>query len=63
MNSSMRPAAPPDEQTGFDRLAAGERDRAWFFKLFSLRGVREAPERMSFLTFLQEAEDASDSTS
>jgi len=42
-------AAPPDEPT--------ERDRAWFFKLFSLRGVVEEQERMCFFTYLQRAEE------
>ena len=42
-------SAPPDEPT--------ERDRAWFFKLFSLRGIVEAVERMCFFTYLQRAED------
>jgi hypothetical protein len=41
--------APPDEPT--------ERDRAWFFKLFSLRGIDEGIERMCFFAFLQKAED------
>lgn len=42
-------SAPPDEPT--------ERDRAWFFKLFSLRGRTEGVERMHFFTFLQKTED------
>jgi hypothetical protein len=42
-------SAPPDEPT--------ERDRAWFFKLFSLRGKVEGVERMHFFTFLQKTED------
>ncbi len=42
-------AAPPEEPT--------ERDRAWFFKLFSLRGTVEGQERMCFFTYLQKAED------
>jgi hypothetical protein len=42
-------SAPPDEPT--------ERDRAWFFKLFSLRGMAEAEERMCFFAYLQKTED------
>jgi hypothetical protein len=41
--------APPEEPT--------EHDRAWFFKLFSLRGIDEGIERMCFFTFLQKSED------
>src|SRR5215210_1641503 len=37
-------SAPPDEPT--------ERDLAWFFKLFSLRGMHEGTERMCFFTYL-----------
>jgi hypothetical protein len=37
--------------------APTERDRAWFFKLFSLRGVVEGVERMCFFTYLQKTED------
>ena len=44
-----RAAAPPDEPT--------ERDLAWFFKLFSLRGMVEGTERMCFFTYLQKSED------
>jgi hypothetical protein len=43
-------SAPPDEPT--------ERDRAWFFKLFSLRGIIEGVERMCFFTFLQKSDDS-----
>ena len=42
-------SAPPEEPT--------ERDRGWFFKLFSLRGVSEGEERMCFFAFLQKADD------
>lgn len=38
-------SAPPDDPT--------ERDRAWFFKLFSLRGIKEGIEQMFFFTYLQ----------
>jgi hypothetical protein len=42
-------SAPPDEPTGGDL--------AWFFKLFSLRGVIDDVERMCFFTFLQKSDD------
>jgi hypothetical protein len=42
-------SAPPDEPT--------EQDRAWFFKLFSLRGMVEGVERMCFFAYLQKTED------
>ncbi len=41
--------APPDDPT--------ERDLAWFFKLFSLRGVVEGEERMCFFTYLQKSDE------
>jgi hypothetical protein len=44
-----RASAPPDEPT--------EGDLAWFFKLFSLRGVVEDIERMCFFAFLQKSDD------
>ena len=44
-----RGSAPPDQPT--------ERDLAWFFKLFSLRGMRDGTERMCFFAYLQRAED------
>jgi hypothetical protein len=40
-------ASPPDDPT--------ESDRAWFFKLFSLRGIIEGKERMCFFAYLQKA--------
>jgi hypothetical protein len=43
-------SAPPEEPS--------ERDRAWFFKLFSLRGMHEGVERMCFFTYLQKSEEA-----
>ncbi len=43
-------AALPDEPT--------ESDRAWFFKLFSLRGVIDGIERMCFFAYLQKAEES-----
>jgi hypothetical protein len=42
-------SAPPDEPT--------EKDLAWFYKLFSLRGVREGVEQMCFFTFLQKTDE------
>jgi hypothetical protein len=44
-------AAPPDD-------APTERDLAWFFKLFSLRGMRDGVEQMCCFTFLQKTDDA-----
>ena len=41
--------APPDEPT--------EKDLAWFFKLFSLRGMKGGTEQMCFFTFLQKTDD------
>jgi hypothetical protein len=43
-------SAPPAD-------GATERDRAWFFKLFALRGNPDGVERMMFFTYLQKAED------
>ena len=48
-----RASAPPEEPT--------ESDRAWFFKLFSLRGMIDGIERMCFFTYLQKAEDTFES--
>ncbi len=42
--------APPGEPT--------EKDLAWFFKLFALRGVIDGEERMCFFTFLQRSEES-----
>jgi hypothetical protein len=39
---------------------APERDRAWYFRFFSLRGVVETVERMCFLAYLQKTEDTFD---
>ncbi|HSU66355.1 MAG TPA: hypothetical protein VLJ39_05770, partial [Tepidisphaeraceae bacterium] len=36
---------------------ATEHDLAWFFRLFSLRGVRDGIEQMCFFAYLQKAED------
>lgn len=44
-------SAPPED-------APSERDLAWFFKLFHLRGMREGVEQMCFFTFLQKTDDA-----
>jgi hypothetical protein len=46
-------SAPPDEAT--------EGDLAWFFKLFSLRGMVEGVEAMCFFTYLQKSDDMFDS--
>jgi hypothetical protein len=43
-------SAPPEEPT--------EQDRAWFFKLFSLRGMKDNQERMCFFAYLQKAEES-----
>jgi hypothetical protein len=45
-----RQSAPPEE-------GATEKDRAWFFKLFSLRGMDGEVERMCFFTYLQKSDD------
>lgn len=42
-------SAPPDAPT--------ERDRAWFSKLFSVRGIKEKTERMCFFMYLQKSDD------
>jgi hypothetical protein len=42
-------SAPGDEPT--------ESDLAWFFKLFSLRGMKEGQERMLFFAYLQKSDD------
>lgn len=42
-------SAPPEAPT--------ERDLAWFYKLFLLRGMGEGIERMCFFAFLQKSED------
>jgi hypothetical protein len=42
-------AAPPDNPA--------ESDLAWFFKLFSLRGIIDGAERMCFFTYLQKSND------
>jgi hypothetical protein len=41
-------SAPPDDPT--------ETDRAWFFKLFVLRGMKDAQERIFFFAFLQKSD-------
>jgi hypothetical protein len=35
-----------------------ESDRAWFFKLFCLRGLRDGVEQMCFFTYLQKSDDS-----
>ena len=46
-------SAPPQD-------APTDRDRAWFFKLFALRGNPDGAERMCFFTYLQKTEDTFD---
>ena len=43
-------SAPPDEEPT-------QQDRAWFFKLFSLRGIKDGVERMFFFAYLQKADE------
>ena len=43
-------SAPQDERN--------EKDLAWFYKLFSLRGITDGVERMCFFTFLQKSDDS-----
>ena len=38
--------------------APTEQERAWFFKLFALRGSHEGVERMCFFTYLQKSDDS-----
>lgn len=38
--------------------APTEQERAWFFKLFSVRGVVDGEERMCFFTYMQKADDS-----
>jgi hypothetical protein len=38
--------------------APTESERAWFFKLFALRGMQDGEERMCFFTFLQKSDDS-----
>jgi hypothetical protein len=45
-------APPADDPT--------ERDRAWFFKLFALRGTNNGVEQMCFFTYLQRTDDTFD---
>jgi len=42
-------SAPPDDPA--------ESDRAWFFRLFSLRGMSDGTERMCFFAYLQKADE------
>jgi hypothetical protein len=43
-------SAPPED-------GATEQELAWFFKLFSLRGMHEGEERMCFFAYLQKSDD------
>jgi hypothetical protein len=45
-------SAPPESPT--------DKDLAWFFKLFSLRGSSQGVEKMCFFTFLQKSDDSFD---
>jgi hypothetical protein len=45
-------SAPPEEPT--------EQDLAWYYKLFSLRGMVQSQERMCFFTFLQKTDEGFD---
>lgn len=45
-------SAPPENPT--------EQDRAWFFKLFSLRGMNDSEEQMCFFIYLQKTDDTFD---
>ncbi|MGE5611179.1 MAG: hypothetical protein ACM359_18160 [Bacillota bacterium] len=47
-------SAPPEEEPT-------EQDRAWFFRLFSLRGMNAGVEQMCFFTYMQKSEDTFDS--
>jgi hypothetical protein len=42
-------SAPPDDPT--------EQDLAWFFKLFSLRGMKDGTEQMCFFAYLQKSDE------
>ena len=44
-------SAPPED-------APTDQDLAWFFKLFSLRGVKDGVEQMCFFAYLQKTDDA-----
>lgn len=44
-------SAPPEE-------SPTEQDRAWFFKLFSLRGMKDGVEQMCYFAFLQKTEES-----
>lgn len=44
-------SAPPED-------GATEQELAWFFKLFSLRGMHEGQERMCFFAFLQKSDES-----
>ena len=54
---SVGPAAVVGEGSAPPEDGATEQDRAWFFKLFALRGIVESEERMCFFTFLQKTDE------
>jgi hypothetical protein len=47
-------SAPPAEEPT-------EQERAWYFKLFSLRGMKDGVEQMCFFAYLQKTDDSGDS--
>ncbi len=54
-------SVPIEELVGEDNAPtdlAGDADRTWFFKLFSLRGIRDDVEQMMFFAFLQKADES-----
>jgi hypothetical protein len=55
---SVGPAAVVGEGSAPPEDGATEQDRAWFFKLFALRGIVEDEERMCFFTFMQKADES-----
>ncbi len=60
VGQSSRPADGLTDDGATDGVAefgATESDRAWFFKLFALRGIVEQEERMCFFAFLQKSDD------
>lgn len=57
MGLAMTDLATPALTPAFEPT---QRDLAWFFKLFSLRGVEGPVERACFFAFLQKAEDTFD---
>lgn len=50
-------SAPSDTPTASGERSRAEQERAWFFKLFSLRGIKQGVEQMCFFTYLQKTEE------